>query len=138
MAGAFLGADFELHVESATPDTFILVGDLNSFSRNTARDNQTFPVFGSTVAYVIPGTREITYTVSGFLSDDAGQERLREAEQNDTPIKVRVLWDGTNGFTQEVRVSSTTQDATPEGLQETSFELAGTGPAEIEGTGPLV
>jgi len=135
---AFMGADFELHVETSTPDTYILVADLNSFSRNTSRDNQTFPVFGSSIAYVIPGAREVTYTAAGFLSTDAGQERLRTVEQSDTPVKIKVLWDGANGFTQEVRVSSTTQDATPEGLQEVSYEFAATAAAVIVGTGPLV
>lgn len=138
MTTPFLGEDFEAHVETTTPGTFELIGDMNNFSKNVSREQQTFPVFGRATPYGIPGARESSYTLSGFLSTDAGQERLRTLEQSDSVVKIKILWDGTNGFTQDCRVGTVSIDATPEGLQEISFELSAVADAVIVGTGPLL
>jgi hypothetical protein len=140
-ANPFLGSDFEVYVldTSVSPPSYVPVDDMNNFQRSTSRDKQTFPVFMRLTAHVIPGARGVTYTLSGFLdSGSTGQDILRAAEQNDNVVTMKFLWDGTNGFTQDVKVGSTSQNTTPEGLQETSFELLADADPVIVGSGPLV
>lgn len=140
-ANPFLGADFEIYVldVSLSPDAYVPIDDMNNFQRSTSRDKQTFPVFMRALAHTIAGARGVTYTLSGFLdSDSDGQAILFAAEQNDTVVTIKVLWDGTNGFTQDVRVGSTSQNTTPEGLQEASFELIADADPVVVGSGPLV
>lgn len=135
---AFTGDGFQLQVNT-TGVTFVVVADMNRYERATRRNNTTFAVFANPIAYSIPGAREITYTVSGFLSDtDVGQAALFTAEQANDPIAIQVLFDGTNGFEQEVLVGSTTHSASPEGLQELSYEFSAVAAATIVGTGPLI
>jgi len=140
-ANPFMGADFEIYVldTSVSPDAYVPIDDMNNFQRSTSRDKQTFPVFMRAIAHVIPGARGVTYTLSGFLdSDSDGQAILFAAEQADSTVSIKVLWDGTNGFTQDVKVGSTSQNTTPEGLQEASFELIADADPVIVGSGPLV
>jgi len=132
------GDQFMLEVNSSTTatPTWVVVADMNSFSRGSSRSNQTFPVFQRTVPHSITGTREQTYSVSGFLNpQDAGQVALFAAERTNTPRQIRVTWDGVNGFTQNVDVGSITYDADPEGLQEISFEFAAKDASVVAGTG---
>lgn len=133
-----MGADF---VIQSSPDdtTYSAVNDLNSYRKTNTRNNQTFAVFMKTVAYVIPGTRESTFTVSGFLSvGDTGQDNLRTAESGNTTCFIKVLPDGSNGFKQEINVGTTTHEATPEGLQPASFDLAAAAAGTIIGSGPVL
>lgn len=136
-----LGSDFEVYVDdvATSPPTEVPVHEMNNFQRSTQRDSQSFPVFMNPIAHNIPGARVVSGTLSGFLGlGDAGQDILRDAEINDTPVHLKILWDGTNGFEQDFKVGSTSQTATPGAtLQETSFELLGDGVATIVGLGPL-
>lgn len=133
-----MGADF---VIQSSPDdsTYSPVNDLNSYRKTNTRNNQTFAVFMKTVAYVIPGTRESTWTVSGFLSiGDTGQDSLRAAESANTTCFIKVLPDGTNGFKQEINVGTTTHEASPDGLQGVSFDLTAAAAGTIIGSGPVL
>lgn len=135
----FHGSGFELHVLTTAPTTYSIVNEMNRYERGIRRNATSVAVFGRATAYSIPGSRDVTFTVSGFLSDDdAGQAALRAAEAADTPINVKVLFDGANGFTQDVLVGSTTHSADPEGLQAYSFEFSGVSDPVIVGTGPLL
>jgi hypothetical protein len=134
-----MGADFVIQAGTTAVGATAPVNDLNSYRKTNTRNNQTFAVFMKTTAYVIPGTRESTWTVSGFLSvGDTGQDHLRTAEEDNTTVFIRVLPDGTNGFTQEVTVGTTTHEAAPEGLQGVSFDFGAAAAAVIVGTGPIL
>lgn len=134
-----MGADFVIEAATATGGSYSPVNDLNSYRKSNTRNNQTFAVFMKTVAYVIPGTRESTWTVSGFLSiGDTGQDILRTSESANTSCAIKVLPDGTNGFEQEVNVGTTTHEATPEGLQPASFDFAAAAVGIIIGSGPVL
>lgn len=133
------GSDFLLHVETAVAATYVIVNDMNSFSKSGSRDTARTPVFGRATPYTSTAPKEATYDVGGlFNPTDPGQIRLREAEANNTPIKIKVMYDGVNGFTQEVKVSSFEYSATPEGFQEYGFEFAANADAVIVGTGPIM
>lgn len=138
------GADFLARVQTAaasgtTPATYAVIADMNSFSRGRSRDVNTYPVFGRMTPHSMPGAREMTFSLSGFLNtNDPGQNRLRQAEAADVPVIVQVLFDGTNGFEQRVRVGSLDHGADPEGLQTHGFELTADGDPVQIGTGPIL
>lgn len=133
------GSDFLLHVETATPTTYIVVNDMNSFSKSGSRDTTKTAVFARTTPYSSTAPKEASYDVSGlFNPTDAGQQRLRDMEAANTPVKIKVMFDGINGFTQEVKVSSFEYSASPEGFQEYGFELQANADAVIVGTGPIL
>jgi acetylornithine deacetylase/succinyl-diaminopimelate desuccinylase-like protein len=121
------GADFALYVRTATgPDVWTVVNDINRWGKRSNRSVSSFPVFKRNTAYTVPGSREVTYSVAGFLNDtDAGQTFLRTAERANANVNIRVVPTdaSNNGFEQLVRVGSTSHDATPEGIQEYSFEF---------------
>lgn len=135
------GEDFELHVRTATgPDVWTPVEDLNRFGSRTSRNQNSYAAFRRATSYTIPGPREKTFTVSGYLNNtDTGQNYLRTNEVAGTTVRIRVLPSGgANGYDQDVRVGSTTHDATPEGIQEISFEFTAVGDPIIAGTGPIL
>jgi hypothetical protein len=132
------GKDFRLKVENAVP-AFVLVGYMNNYSRDTDKPVDTFPVFGLDTPPAIAGSRGQTYSVSGlFDPTDAGQVILRTADIDSEVASIQVLFDGTNGFTQDVEVNSMSHSATPDGFQETGFEFTADADAVIVGTGPVM
>jgi hypothetical protein len=119
--------------------TYIPVSDLNSVSKNSTRNVTTSPVFGRLTAYQIPGSRDQSYSLGGFLSaGDSGQALIVSNEQANTTFFVKVLPDGTNGWSQAVKCGSRTFNATPEGLQGVTFALSGVADPVVVGTGPLI
>lgn len=115
------------------------VNEMNSISKNSDRSVTKVPVFMRTIPHVVAAARDQGYTISGFLNgSDAGQQRLRTAEAADEQVIIKILFDGTNGFTQPVKVVSFTYDADPEGLQEHGFTFESDGDAVIEGSGPVL
>lgn len=132
----YRGDQFMLRVSTDAGTTWLTVADLNSFNKSSQRNTQTFPVFQRALPHSVAGAREQTYSVAGFFNpDDAGQSALFAAEKDDTTIMVEITHDGTNGFTQVVKVGSVTYDADPEGLQEVSFDFTGEEASVVVGTG---
>lgn len=131
------GSEFLLEVETEpVGPTYVAVEDMNSYSKGRTRDVTRVPVFNRTTPRVLRGAREEAYTFSGILNDDdPGQQALRQAEDDDVPVTIRVTSDGVNGFTQSVRVSSFTHDADPDGFQEITFEMAAEDAPVVAGTG---
>lgn len=139
--GVFETGGLEVYVEdvSTSPSTFVAVNEMDNFQRQTQRDTQSRTVFMRPTAHNQPGGRVRSATLSGLLStDDDGQAILFAAEQNDDTIRLRVLWDGTNGFEEDFKVGSNSQGAAagPNWI-EGSFELVSQGSPTIVGTGPL-
>jgi hypothetical protein len=134
----FRGDQFMLEVNTSTTatPTWVVVADMNSFSKSSQRNNQTFPVFQRSLPHSITGPREQTYSVSGYFNPaDPGQQKLFSSEQSNSIVQIRVTHNGTDGFTQNVRVGTYTYDADPEGLQEVSFEFAADDASVVVGDG---
>lgn len=132
------GEDFVLNVNTGTEavPVWTPVADMNSYSKSTTRSRNRYPVFGG-VTHVTTSPQEEDITVGGFLNDtDAGQQELRDAADNNEVAQIQVLFDGTNGFEQDVKVHTYTHDAEPEGLQEHGFEFTGVSVRTPVGTGP--
>lgn len=134
----FEGADFVLMAETAVPGTYVNVADMDNFDDGTDAPVQEFPVFGGT-KYLIPGARAITFTASGFYNPtDAGQALLLAAEKDRDNIKIKVMYDGTNGYTIEVKVQSRKFNAKAEGLQTIAFDMLAQAASVVVGTGPAI
>lgn len=126
---------------NAAPTVFLPVNDMNRFSRRTTRSTSRTRVFMRALAYVNRGAPEYATTISGFLNtDDPGQDALRDAMNTDVPVILKVMPDGTNGFTQAFYVGNQGADANPDptAMQEVSWELAEAAAPVIVGTGPIL
>jgi len=107
-----------------TPGTYSPVSDLNRVDYNSNRPTTNIAVFMRSVQYSIPGVKEQTMTLSGFYSlGDTGQGIINTAEATDAVISVKILRDGTAGYTILGRTGSIRETAAPEGLQEISFDF---------------
>lgn len=123
------------------PATWVPINDANRFSRRTARTTTKTRVFMRATPYVNRSQRESTATLSGFVNtDDPGQQILRDAMEADTIVKIRVLPDGVNGFSQDFYVNNQGADANPEpqNMQECSWELIDAADPVQVLTGPIL
>ena len=138
MAAPQNGADLVLEVETAVADTFVPVSDMDNFDDGSDQNETQQPVFGN-IVYVSPGPRTVSFTISGFRNNaDAGQILLLAAEKNRTVCRVRVKYDGTNGYSVRARVKSRKGNAKPEGLQTIAFDFLASEASVIVGTGPTI
>lgn len=135
------GPDMLIRVETAVAGTFIDVADLNSYSTGNTREKAKFPVFGA-AAHRTTGERTKTFSLGGFLnSTDPGQLRIRSLEATDTPVKIRVLPDGVNGFEITCLINSTGHEASAEETSLQTFTVeceATTDPSPIGGGTAIV
>lgn len=119
-----------------TAGTYSKVNDLNRVSFNSNRPSTSQSVFMRSVQYTTFGKREQTYSLSGFKSiGDTGQGILDTAAEDNSVIAIKILRDGTNGWTQFVRVGSNNETMAPEGLQEISYDLGAATAKTLVGTG---
>lgn len=117
---------------STNGTTWNRVAGLNSVSHTQPGNLQEVSEFGQEWAKRMYGLRDGTWSLSGtYRPDDTnGQVAIRNALANDSELHVRVLWDGTNGVKQPVKVESFEVSAEAAGLVEVSIELAGDGAIE--------
>jgi len=100
------GDEFALYVETAVAGTFVLVNDLNRCTIQSTRGRNTFPVFQA-APHLTLGRSVKAFSLQGYLNNgDPGQDRLRAMELAGTPVKIRVLPDGVNGFEVTVLLHS--------------------------------
>jgi len=141
MPDPVLGKDFELYVldTAQSPDAYVLVDGINQWDDQINRERQSWPMFGRATDYQTVGSREITYSMGGFLIlTDPGQVIIRTAELADSTVGIKVLWEGgSDGYTQNVRIGTRSGSRTPEGLQTLTYEVAAIDDAVIVGSGPL-
>lgn len=131
------GEDFVVEVETAVADTYVPVANMNRYSDTQTHTNRTFYRFGA-ARLEVAGEDDDTFTVSGMLDDtDAGQARLVAMKEARTKVKIRVLPNGTDGFSQEVLVLEATHgaEADPETIQDRAFRFRGVGARTKVGTG---
>jgi hypothetical protein len=131
------GGDLVVSVESATPGTYVAVQNMNSLSKSKSRSVNSQRVFGKAVPLRSESTPDEPYTVSGFLTKgDAGQDRLHAVELTRTAINIKVLPDGTNGWTQLVYVRAYKFDAkAAEDFDAISYDFTAAAAAVAVGTG---
>lgn len=81
----------------------------------------------------LQGLKEFTVSLSGDYDggDTTGQNVIRSAWVNGTDLYVKVLPDGTNGWSGKVQVTSINTTPTVDGKAETSFELVSDGAVTV-------
>jgi hypothetical protein len=138
MAAPQNGADLVLMVETGTPTVYVAIADMDNFDDGADQNETQSPVFGN-IVYVSPGPRLVTLTMSGFRNNtDAGQLLLLAAEKARTEIRLKVLYDGVNGYTVLTRVKSRKGSAKPEGLQTIAFDFLASAAAVAVAGGPAI
>lgn len=134
------GSNFRVKVNTGTVGTpvWTVVQDLTDYTLNNDRQSSSVSVFDKATRLTTYEAREGTMTLDGLFNDnDPGQQALRSASASNAVIGVQILWDGTNGFSQDVRVGGGSQNARPGEYLTTSFSLGGAADPVIVGTGPL-
>ena len=126
---------------AATPSTFVPLGLMNTSDVSEQENVAEFDTFDSDDPIVYQGKPRRTLTLSGYLGDaDSGQAIALAAARAKTKPILKFLWDGTNGFTQEVSVNAFKGGAKA-GNQpiDLSFDFIATKAAgTIVGAGPLL
>lgn len=118
--------------------TYVPLSKMNTIGKTSTRNSTSEPVFMETDALVTFGPRDQSWSLGGFISPgDSGQAALNDAEASNDTVFIKLLYDGTNGFTQLVRVGTITIGLTPTGIPTITYAFAGAAPAVITGTGPL-
>ena len=121
--------------------SYVIVNDISTLGIESSQDVGTFAAFGRTVPHKVTGPKDKSFSVEGYFSPgDAGQDRLRVQEAAGFEAGIKVMWDGTNGFTQLCYVSSYSfdADANEAGLQGYGFTFAPDSTAVIVGAGPIL
>lgn len=135
------GTEFELYVldVSVSPTLYVLVDGINNWDDSVTRERTKHPMFGRATDFQTIGSREITYAMQGnLIIADPGQEIIRAAELADDEVSIKVLYDGTNGYTQDVIVGTRQGSrAAGTGLQTLNYEIAAVGDAVVVGSGPV-
>ena len=112
------------------------VAEMNEAEITVGADSIDTSVFGTSAwEQTIQGRKDINITASGFLvpGDTNGQVAIRTAQLNDTELWAHWLWDGTNGWKAQYRVTSFScrAGAGSTDVVTVSIALQGTGAATI-------
>lgn len=123
------GKNSSITVATASGGTYNAIAGIKSF--NHSIDGASIDDSEMGVAWVqrIQGLKDGKISISGSYrpDDTTGQLRCRTALLNDSDLFARVLYDGTNGFQQEVKCSKFQIDASVEDKVNVSIELEGSG-----------
>lgn len=134
------GEQFKVLIETATAGVYVVIEFMNSYSKGSDSDETRYPVFNRATPLVIAADPGESFSIGGFYDPaDAGQLRAILKSRDGTDINIRVLPDGTNGFTQLVKILRHRHEASADpGFQLISFECVAQAAAVIQGTGPIL
>jgi hypothetical protein len=133
------GAPLTVEIETSTPGTYIAINGVDKYSRRSGRASRKQSVFGQVNQISSTGVLAETITLSGITDiADPGILRLLAMKAGDLQGSVRIKFDGTNGFTQPVKVTSLDTDADPDDFQTFSTNLETMAAAVLVGTGPIL
>jgi predicted secreted protein len=116
-------------VRVSTDDiTYNTVAGINDASASIEGDNQDITAFSENYISRLQGLKDTSYSLSGYfdVADTTGQLVIRNALVTNTTLYFRFLYNGTNGYKQQVKVSSFEVSASVDGISELSIELEGT------------
>lgn len=133
------GAPLTVEIETATPGVYVAVNGVDKYSRRSGRSSRKQSVFGQANQVSSTGVLAETITMSGITDiADPGILRLIAMKAGDIQCNVRIKFDGTNGYTQPVKVSSLDTDADPDDFITFSLNLETEAAAVLVGTGPIM
>lgn len=123
-----LGEEAVISVATTVGGIYDPISDINSYTYNSNRNVNQFAVFQRATAYGIAAARELGLSLSGLYSrGDGGQDMVRTADAAGTNVFIKLLPDGINGITLEVRTATINHSGTPDDPGEVSFEFAAMG-----------
>lgn len=118
-------------VGASSAGPFAPIADMDAMDNTRTRgDVRRRFVFGSDAAYIKPGDKESSYTISGFYNpaDTNGQNVIEAAFESGDDIVIVVAPDGAAGWMEEGKVTEYTVSAEREGeYVEVSFTFEGNG-----------
>lgn len=133
------GAPLTVEIETTTPGVYVAINGVDKYSRRSSRASRKQSVFGQGNQVSSTGVLSETITMSGITDiADPGILRLVAMKAGDLQGNVRVKFDGTNGYTQPVKVTSLDTDADPDDFQTFSLNLETMAAAVLVGTGPIM
>lgn len=109
--------------------TYYEVAGMSEYSAPEVANTEECTSFGSGNVERKQLLNDNTYSMSGFrdLTDTNGQVAIRTAMRARSSLYVKVLEDGTNGWTQEVIATSFEVSPAVDNVVPLSIELEGTG-----------
>lgn len=142
LGNAMVGNAFRVLVaDPSAPTVFVPVGLMNDWKFGNAENVAEFDVFDSDDPITFAGKPKRTISFTGYLGDaDSGQAIILAASLGKTKPILKMLYDGTNGFTQEVRVNQYQGEAKAGNTPiDFSFDCIATkAVGTIVGLGPLL
>lgn len=123
------GTNLVVSVSTTLGGTYYQVGSMNDATMTIDGDNQDITAFGDDWIKRLQGLKDASYSLSGFrdVADTNGQVVISTALINDSALFAKFLPDGTNGFVQEVKVSSFEVSGAVDGIVELSMDFEGSG-----------
>jgi predicted secreted protein len=124
---AIPGRDVAVQVSTTSGGTYETISDLNNAQMALGANNIDVGRFTDEFLRRIQGMKDNTFTFSGFFdpTDTDGQLVIRNGWLNDTPLFIRFLYDGEDGFQQEVKISQFQVSAAHNGAVELSITAEG-------------
>lgn len=130
------GASLLIKVGATSGAAGTTMADGTRYSKRGSRPATRTAVFGSAIPRTSKGTPDVGFTLTALQNPtDPGQAILYAAEEANSSVWIQVLPDGSNGFKQEVTVTSNNHDADPDSIQTVTFECTAVAARTAVGTG---
>jgi predicted secreted protein len=114
---------------SVNGSAWTAIDELNNATMACNGENIDITKFADTYRGRIQGIKDASYSLSGFYDsgDTNGQVAIRAAWAGNTAIYIKFTIDGTNGWSQQCKVSGFNINAAVDGAVEVTIDLEGTG-----------
>ena len=108
---AISGRNTQVYVSLTEYNGYNIVDDLNDITQEDTAEQLDSTKFGASRRTFLPGFPGGVWNLTGFYNtlDSTGQRILENAYNDETSIWAKVLYDGTNGFRQLMKVSDFTK-----------------------------
>lgn len=134
--------NFALSVSDTLAGTYNPVSLLNSWDADYNEQVSEYDVFQLADPLEVNGRAKVTMSFGGYLPDstDSGTATINSHEVAKDYVFVKVLWDGTNGFTCKARVQTkkATAKAGANLIEVTYTFIVLPSSLAIVGTGPVL
>lgn len=128
---ALKGTNALVQVSTSSGGTYTTVAQMKQAQLKFQGNNVDISKFGDTFMSRLQGLKDASYSLNGFYdpTDTLGQLAIRGAWNADTVLWVKFLYDGTNGWKQQVVVNSFDVSAAVAGVQDLSIAVSSAGGA---------
>jgi hypothetical protein len=123
------GCNTVVQIATTVGGTYYDIAETNEVSRTFTLNNEDVSVFGDCWTARQTTIRDASYSMGGFtdLTDTNGQVIIMAAAITDQDLFLKVLFDGTNGYIQQVILESVEDSSSPSAMVTNSIEFAGNG-----------